>query len=118
MIAEFNDTLRKKADTSKSNDDTINDTLNGNADTLNPDGGTLGDQIRQVLSKTPDMTYEGLASLFSAGRATIARTIKKMIENGLVERTGSKKTGEWKVLKIDHPSFLKTYLMPSWWTGR
>lgn len=67
--------------------------------TLNPDGGTLEDQIRQVLSKTPDMPYEGLASLFSVGSTTIARSIKKMIENELVERTGSKKTGEWKVLK-------------------
>ena len=94
-----NDTLRRKPDTSKSEDDTINDTLRGDTDTLNPDGGTLEDQILQVLSKTPDMTYEELASSLSVGRATVARTIKKMIANGFVERTGSKKTGAWKVLK-------------------
>lgn len=99
LIAEFNDTLRRKTDTAKSGDDTINDTLSGNSDTLNPEDGTLEERILQVLSKNPDMTYEGLASLFSVGRATIARTIKKMIENGLVERTGSKKTGAWKILK-------------------
>ena len=94
-----NDTLRRKPDTSKSEDDTINDTLSGNIDTLNPDGGTIEDQILQVLAKTPDITYEGIATSLSVGRATVARTIKKMIENGLVERTGSKKTGAWKVLK-------------------
>ena len=94
-----NDTLRRKPDTLKSEDDTINDTLSGNVDTLNSDGGTIEDQILQVLAKTPDVTYEGIATSLSVGRATVARTIKKMIENGLIERTGSKKTGAWKVLK-------------------
>lgn len=106
MIAELNDTLKRKTDTSKSEDDTINDTLGGDVDTLNSDDGMLEDQILLVLARTTDMTYEVLALLLSIGRSTIERTIKKMIENRLVERTGSKKVGEWKVVNRYIPSLL------------
>lgn len=92
LIVEFNDTLRKKADTSK----------DGDTDTLNPDGGTLEDQILLVLARTPDMTYEGIVLLLSIGRSTIARTIKKMIANKLVERTGSKKQ-DYGRFSSEHP---------------
>ena len=37
------------------------------------------------------MTYEDLAESLSAGRATIARTMKRVIGDGLAERSGSKK---------------------------
>lgn len=94
-----NDTLRRRNDTSNSECDTINDTLRDKTDTLKTYSETQEDRILHALSKSPDITYEELASLLSVGRATIARTIKRMIEKGLVERTGSRKTGVWKVLK-------------------
>ena len=41
---------------------------------------------------------DSLQKRLSKARGQI-EAIKKMIENGLIERTGSKKTGAWKVLK-------------------
>lgn len=89
-----NDTLRRKNDTLNASGDTLNDTLDSGDDTLKTDGATLEDRIISILAQFPDMTYENLAESLSVGRATIARTMKKMIGDGLVERSGSKKTGE------------------------
>lgn len=94
-----NDTLRRKNDTLNASGDTLNDTLDSGNDALKTDDATLEDRIISILTQFPDMTYENLAESLSVGRATIARTMKKMIGNGIVERSGSKKTGEWKILK-------------------
>lgn len=94
-----NDTLRRKNDTLNATSDTLNDTLNEADDTLKFDSTTMEKCIISILSESPNMTYEELAKSLSVGRATIARMMKKMIDNGLIERSGSKKTGEWRVLK-------------------
>lgn len=94
-----NDTLRRKNDTLNALGDTLNDTLSEVDDTLKSDSTTMEERIITILSESPNMTYEELAKSLSVGRATIARMMKKMIDNGLIERSGSKKTGEWRVLK-------------------
>lgn len=55
--------------------------------------------IVSLLSQFPDMTYGDLVESLSVSRATVIRNMKKMIDNGLVERVGSKKTGKRKLLK-------------------
>ena len=59
----------------------------------------MEDRIVNVLSQFPNMTYEELAKTLSVSRASIARTMKKMIDSNRVERSGSKKTGGWKILR-------------------
>ena len=60
---------------------------------------TVEDRIVSLLSQFPDLTYGDLAESLSVSRATVIRNMKKMIDNGLVERVRSKKTGKRKLLK-------------------
>ena len=61
--------------------------------------GLISDRIISIFSESPNMIYEELAKSLSVGRATIARMMKNMMDNGLIERSGSKKTEERRVLR-------------------
>jgi len=55
--------------------------------------------ILELLSGNGKLTAEEIASDIGKDVVTIKRAIKKLKENGLLERTGSDKAGYWKVLK-------------------
>ena len=71
-------------------------------DTVNASGDTLSDTLNRWYNagrphqQHPDSApgYDLSTESLFAGRATIARTMKRMIGDGLGERSGSKKTGE------------------------
>lgn len=76
-----------------SQDGTINGTIN---DTINE---SLEKQIIELIKHDPSITLDQFATLTGASRRTISRLTKKMIEDGIIERKGSKKSGLWQVNK-------------------
>jgi len=56
-------------------------------------------QIMNIMKELPNITKPQLAERMSLSKSTIDREIKKLIESGLIIRSGSNKTGFWEVLK-------------------
>ena len=86
-------------DTVNSNYDTVNDTVSRRNDTAGPSSEVRREHMLSLIRKTPDITAARLAEKLGAGIATVKRDIKHLKGCGMIERTGSDKTGRWKVLK-------------------
>ena len=56
-------------------------------------------QIMNIMKEVPSITKPQLSERISLSKSTIDREIKKLIESGLIIRSGSNKTGFWEVLK-------------------
>lgn len=77
-------------------DDTLkvqNDTLK-----LSDKECTVFELIKSDLSINTDQIVEKTGF----GRATVMRAIKVLKEKGLVDRSGSKKTGSWELVKVEN----------------
>jgi len=72
----------------KSKNDTVNDTVKPKNDT-----------VFSLIKGTPNITAATIAEMTGRGIATVKREIKRLKEQGTIERIGSDKTGYWKVLK-------------------
>ena len=55
--------------------------------------------IADVMFDNPRITVNSLASYFRMSKSTMSRNIKKMQEEGKIERIGSNRNGKWKVNK-------------------
>ena len=55
--------------------------------------------ILEELIKNPQLKASDLALIINKSKRTIERYLKSLHENGYIERNGSDKTGNWKVLK-------------------
>ena len=75
--------------------DTANDTAKQQNDTVNPQV----DAVFDLIKKDPKLTAAELTEKSGLSIATVKRHIKKLKENGKIERIGSDKTGYWKVRK-------------------
>jgi len=67
-------------------------TING---TINTDGN--GARLLRAILDNPAITYDGLSTLLSMPRRTVSREMKKMQEDGKIEREGARKNGRWIV---------------------
>ena len=56
-------------------------------------------QIYDIIAKNLDITYELISKEINKSEETVRRNIKYLIENKLIERVGSDKTGCWKIIK-------------------
>ncbi len=56
-------------------------------------------EILKLLSGKPKMTREELSESLSVAGRTISRDIKKLQEDGIIERVGGRKNGYWRILK-------------------
>ena len=54
-------------------------------------------RLLTAVSDNPMITYDGLSSLLGIPRRTVSREMKKLQENGYVEREGARKNGRWIV---------------------
>ena len=54
-----------------------------------------------LLKENPSLTQVDLAEMMDKSRRTIQEIIKHLLEEGLLERIGSKKTGSWIVKNVD-----------------
>ena len=55
--------------------------------------------IINLMLDSPTITQEAMSKLLGINIRTVQRNIKKLIEKGLIERTGATKKGEWIVRK-------------------
>lgn len=77
---------------SKYQDDTLNDTLN---DTLDD---TLEMLIIDQIRKNPKVKQSELVENTGNSIATIKRTMKRMVEQGIIQREGGKRNGTWIIM--------------------
>ncbi len=82
----FTVTFMKRGQANRANDDRLNGTL---YDTLN---GTLK-LVLDLIKTSPGITANTLILQTDKSVRTIRRAVKYLIENGLIEYRGSKKTG-------------------------
>lgn len=71
--------------------DTLNDTLDQN--------DTLETLILEQIKKNPRSKQIELAEITGSSIATIKRTMKKMTEQGIIQREGGKRNGIWIIVK-------------------
>ena len=88
QISEYKKSMSD--DTLKVKNDTLNDTIK-----LSDKECAIFELIKSDLNINTDQIVEKTGF----GRATVMRAIKVLKEKRLVERTGSKKTGHWEVVK-------------------
>lgn len=62
----------------------------------NASSHSLNEQILLLISKQNDITRTRLASELGVSESTIKRTIKKLLEEGIITRIGSKRSGYWQ----------------------
>ena len=74
-----------------------NDTVN---DTVKPQNDT----VFSFIQKDSKITAVKLAKQLGVGIATVKRELKRLKESRQIERIGSDKTGEWKVISTTPPS--------------
>jgi ATP-dependent DNA helicase RecG len=79
-----------------------------NEENVGVNGGNVGlneiqEKIMLLLAKDVKITLKIMAEKLNITEKTIERNIKKLRAIGLIERVGSDKSGEWKILqKIEH----------------
>ena len=94
-VAEIgNDTLNDTLNVVETGNDTLNDTLNV-AETEND---TLNLKIISYIQNDGHITISSLANLLNVSRPTIARAVKNLQKNGIIERIGSRKSGIWEIV--------------------
>ena len=54
--------------------------------------------VLQLIAENPSVKIEEMAANTKKSRSTIKRAIDRLRENGIIERTGAKKNGSWKIL--------------------
>jgi ATP-dependent DNA helicase RecG len=87
----FTVTFMKRARSQSATDGTLNDTLNG---TLN----STEQMVFDCIKATPGVSANALIQQTDKSVRTIRRVVKQLIDSGLVEYRGSKKTGGYFVL--------------------
>ena len=86
----FTVTFMKRVKSNSANDGTLNGTLN---DTLNETEQFVFNSIKA----TPGITANALIQQSNKSVRTIRRVVKQLIDNGLIEYVGSKKTGGYYI---------------------
>ena len=69
----------------------------GEMDFKEKTGEKTGEKILLLMGKNPSITYEELAKELSMSKSGIGYAVRKLRNEGLVERVGSDKGGTWKV---------------------
>jgi len=75
------------------------DTVKLHNDTVNYTVKPKRNVVFSLIKTTPNITAVKIAEKTGLGTATVKREIKRLKECGTIERTGSDKTGHWKISK-------------------
>ena len=84
----FTVTFMKRVKPNSDDDDRLNDTLNSREK-----------RVIQILEETPGLRTNELSSMIEVSIPTLSRTLKNLIDLGLIEYRGAKKTGGYFVNK-------------------
>ena len=60
---------------------------------------TLDAQIFMILKSNNKITQKKIATNLGISIASVKRIMKKLVENGIIERKGGKRFGYWEFLK-------------------
>ena len=96
-----NRTLHIKADTLKVQNELLNPGLkvqNEPLKHLTGEASLVEIAVLQVIADNPSIKIENIATHIKKSRSTIKRAIDRLRERGIIERTGAKKNGSWKIL--------------------
>lgn len=76
----------------------VND-LNRDLNDLNPapvdTKVDLETRLKEVIRKSPELTYKALSEILAVSAATVKRTMAKMQQEGKIVREGSNRKGKW-----------------------
>lgn len=56
------------------------------------------DKILELIKENPQITVAEMAQKLSISKSTVERNLAKLSENGIIEREGSDKTGQWIII--------------------
>ena len=82
-------------------DETINETINETIKSVDNsiDLSENHRKLLHLLSLNPKWQYTDYQSAMNLSRSQVGRILKELKDDGYIDRIGSKKTGEWQVLK-------------------
>lgn len=60
---------------------------------------TTQEKILKLIKENPNITQVEMAKILDLTRDGVSYNIKKLKNNGIIERIGSTKNGSWKILK-------------------
>lgn len=75
--------------------DTVNDTVKLQNDTVKD---TLNDAVFNLIKRNNKITATEISKRLNISLSTAKRKIKELKEKGIIERIGSDKTGNWKII--------------------
>jgi predicted HTH transcriptional regulator len=82
-------------------DGILNGTINDTDGIMN---GTINSsKILAVLADNPQLSIEQISASTGIAKRTIAREMKRLRDNGIIKRIGSKKTGYWEIISSRGP---------------
>ena len=61
----------------------------------------VGEPVKMVLAilaDNPDLSKEKIAERIGMSRATVTRAFAKLVEEKLIKRVGSDKSGHWEII--------------------
>lgn len=73
--------------------DSVNDTVKSQNDTVN-------DTVFNLIAQNNKITATEISVSLNISLSTAKRKIKELKEKGIIDRTGSDKTGSWKIIKL------------------
>ena len=78
--------------------DTANDTVNETVN-ISFKPSKVDWRVLKCIEENPLINVAGLMNVTGKSRSTILRSLRRLKDGNLIERTGSDKAGQWKVLK-------------------
>ena len=96
-----NRTLHIKADGLKVRNEPLKPNLKAQNEPLNnlTEKASLTEiAVLQLIAENPSVKIEEMSANTKKSRSTIKRAIDRLREKGIIERTGAKKNGSWKIL--------------------
>lgn len=103
MLSLIVNTLKKHAVKNDTVNDNVNDNVNGNVKITRKITVKITANQKKILDaikQKPFATQEELSEIVGITKANINKNMKKLQENGIIERIGADKNGEWKIVKL------------------
>ncbi|SFB15034.1 RNA-binding domain-containing protein [Selenomonas ruminantium] len=85
-------------DTDDANTDTKGETIND----TNATEDSIDEKICEIMQQDNEVTVNRLAERLHTSRSTVLRSIKRLKNNGLVQRIGDNRNGKWQVVNVKY----------------
>lgn len=102
MLSLIVNTLKKHVAKNDNANDTVNDNVNDTVKITRKITVKITVNQKKILDaikQNPFATQEELSKIVGIAKLNINKNMKKLQENGIIERIGADKNGEWKIVK-------------------